>query len=66
MADELQADLLSRFHRVYDNLPLEERKHVILVLENEPISWEVARAEAINNRKRGLAILKKLEELKII
>ena len=59
-------DPAARFYKVYDNLPLEERKQVILVLGKEPISWEVARNEIINKTERGKAILEKLIQLSII
>ena len=54
------------FLKVYTNLPLEERKQVILVLDNEPISWEIARNEIIHKTKRGEIMLQKLVELKIV
>lgn len=59
-------DSIARFHKIYDNLPLEERKHVVLVLGDEPISWEIARNEIMHNTKRAGEILKKLIELKIV
>ena len=57
---------LARFLRVYDSLPLEERLRVILVMDNEPISWKLARDYIIQSTERGSAILKKLDQLKII
>jgi len=60
------SDLVERFHKVYDNLPLRERTQVVLVLGTEPISWEIARNEIINNTKTGNEIIQKLFELKII
>ena len=59
-------DLAARFNRVYVNLPLEERKQVVLVIGNEPISWDVARVEIANNTARGNIILNKLIALNII
>lgn len=59
-------DPAASFLIIYTNLPIEERKQAILVLDNEPISWEIARNEIIHKTKRGEAILKKLLELKII
>lgn len=54
------------FLKLYSNLPLTERTQPILVLGNQPISWEIARNEIIHNTEKGKAILKKLKELKII
>ena len=59
-------DPFARFHKIYDNLPLEERKRVIVVINNEPMSWEIARVELNNKTKIGDQILKKLIELLII
>lgn len=59
-------DPKARFMKIYANLPLGERKQVIVVLENEPISWEMARNELTHNTPRGELILKKLIELDII
>lgn len=59
-------DSIALFMRVYTNLPLEERTRTVLVFENEPISWEVARNEIVHRTMRGEKILAKLVELKII
>lgn len=59
-------DLASKFHKVYGNLPLEERKQIIIVINGEPISWDIARSEIVNKTDRGSRILKKLDELEII
>lgn len=59
-------DTIARFHKIYNNLPLEERKQVVLVLEKEPISWEIARNEIVYNSKRCNEILDKLVQLGII
>jgi len=57
---------LERFMKVYSNLPINLRKEVIIVIDKEPISWDVARNEIEHNTKLGKKILKKLIELKII
>ena len=68
MAEEKgdKLDPVTAFIKLYNNLPLDERKRVVLVFENEPISWEVARNEIIHKSPRGENILKKLIELKIV
>jgi hypothetical protein len=55
-----------RFYRVYAGLPLEERKIPIVILENEPINWNLAHEEIDNQTERGKKILKTLIELEII
>ena len=68
MTEKKDGDLdpVASFTRLYNNLPLEERKRVVLVFEGQPISWEVARNEIINKTRRGNEILIKLIELKIV
>jgi len=58
--------LRERFLKIYADLPLALRSEIILVLDNEPITWKVAFVEVYNNTEKSIKILKKLEELKII
>ena len=51
---------LERFMKVYSNLPINLRKEVVIVIDKEPISWNVARNEIEHNTKLGKKILKKL------
>lgn len=55
-----------RFIKVYDSLPIEERKNTIMVIEDEPVSWSLAHEEIKNKTKRGKIILKNLIELELI
>lgn len=59
-------DLKQRFYQVYNNLPLGVRDGVILVINNESITWMVARLEIDNNTPLSKEILERLEELKFI
>jgi len=52
--------------KVYSNLPLNLRREIIVVIDKEPISWEVAHNEVINNTTLGKRILKKLSDLSLI
>ena len=54
------------FFKIYSNLPIAIRKEIILVIEKQPITWNVAATEIANNTKLGEEILKKLTELKFI
>ena len=63
----------ARFLMVYQNLPLNERKNTILILEDKkekpskkPISWDIAYIEIDQETKRGEEILNKLIELDLI
>jgi len=55
-----------KFFRLYANLPINIRKEIIAVVDDEPITWNVANQELSNNTKLGDKILKQLEDLKII
>lgn len=59
-------NLKDRFYKVYNNLPLNLREEVIAVIDDEPITWKVARLEIDGNTKIAEEILKKLETLEII
>ncbi|MBS3075194.1 hypothetical protein J4429_01915 [Candidatus Pacearchaeota archaeon] len=63
----------SRFLRVYQNLPLNERRNTILVLEEKgkspdkkPVSWDIAYIEISEETKIGETILNKLIKLNLI
>lgn len=59
-------DLYSRFHKIYSNLPLKLRREVILVINEEPITWNVVFIEVKNKTEKSKEILKKLDDLEII
>lgn len=67
-----------RFMKVYQNLPLNERRNTIIVLESgknnknedkikkEPISWDIAFIEIEQETEIGKEILDKLIKLNLI
>jgi hypothetical protein len=55
-----------RFMRVYANLPLTERNMTVVVINEEPISWNMAYRELNQNTELGKKIGEKLAELKFI
>jgi len=61
-----QENVKEKFLKIYANLPLGVREEIILVLDDKPITWNVAYLEVNNNTKYSENILKKLEEFKII
>lgn len=65
MANEIRG-LREEFLRIYADIPLNLRKEIILVLDKEPITWNVAYIEVSNNTEKSRKILKMLRELKII
>lgn len=54
------------FFKVYAGLPMEERNNVVAVLDEEPISWNLAFTEIKNNTSNGAKILKILKTIEII
>lgn len=54
---------LERSMKVYSNLPINLRKDIILVIDEQPITWNVAYTEIKNNTPLGKRILEKLAEL---
>lgn len=59
-------DLKQQFYKVYSNLPLGVRDEIILVINNEPITWKVAKLEIDNDTPLSKEILEKLVALQII
>ncbi|MFY9484719.1 MAG: hypothetical protein WAP74_03830 [Patescibacteria group bacterium] len=59
-------DLKERFYKVYSNIPLNLRREIVVVIDNEPITWQVAKLEVDNDTNLGKQILEQLEALKII
>lgn len=66
MFNEIKSNLREKFLRAYANIPLNARKEIILVLEEGPITWEVAYFEVKNQTEKGEKIIDKLNELKLI
>lgn len=55
-----------RFFKVYSGIPIEERKVPVVVIDNQPINWNLAYEEIDNKTERGKKILKILTDLEII
>lgn len=59
-------DKRQKFYKVYGNLPLGLRNEVVVVVDDEPISWRVAKLEIDEDTKKAEEILDKLIRLEII
>lgn len=55
-----------QFLRIYANLPLNVREEIVCVIEDKPITWNVAYLEVRADTKLGKDILRKLSDLEII
>lgn len=56
----------AKFYQSYANLPLELRSEICLVIDSEPITWNVAKLEIDNNTEKGNQIIQKLFDLMIL
>lgn len=59
-------DKKNRFYKIYSNLPLGLRDEIILSIDQEPITWKVAKLEIDQDTPLSKIILDKLINLKII
>jgi len=55
-----------RFLKVYANLSLDLRKEIILIIEDKPITWNVAYDEIEAETELGIKILEKIIEMELI
>lgn len=59
-------NLQAKFLQIYANLPLNQRTEIVVVVNNEPLTWNAARIEIENDTQKGKEILEKLVVLGII
>ena len=55
-----------RFLKVFSNLQIDVRKEIVVVIDNQPISWDVAFAEINKETKLGKNILEKLVKMELV
>lgn len=56
----MDGDKKARFIKVYSDLPINIRREVIAIINEDPISWNVAYLEIKNETELGQKILNKL------
>ena len=67
MSNEVSLEeLQSRFYKVYANVPLNLRNEIVIVLDNDPITWSVAFIEVETGSEKSEMILTELNKLAII
>lgn len=59
-------DAKAQFIKIYANLPLNQRSEIVVVVDDEPFTWNSARVEVKNGTKKGGQILDRLIEMKIL
>ncbi|MCK5107837.1 MAG: hypothetical protein KAQ83_03860 [Nanoarchaeota archaeon] len=55
-----------KFFKIFTNLPDEERKNPIVIIEDKPVSWNVAYDHINNETKKGEEILNILNKIGLI
>ncbi len=55
-----------KFLQIYANLPLNSRSEIVVVVDDEPLTWNAAKLEIENDTKKGEEILEKLVMLGIL
>lgn len=57
----------AQFNKIYANIPLGLRDEIVVVLENnEPLSWNAAKIEIDNDTDKVMEILEKLDRLGLL
>ena len=59
-------DKKTRFLKIFANLPLGSREEIVVVIDNQPLTWNVARLEIENDTQKGKEILEILIQMKIL
>jgi len=59
-------DKREQFLKIYADLPIGVRTEIILILDNQPLTWNSAYLEALNSTPLSKEILEKLSKLEII
>lgn len=59
-------NLKTKFLQIYANLPLSQRKEIIVVIDDEPLTWNAVKIEIENDTLKGKEILEKLVKLGIL
>ncbi|MFA5715068.1 MAG: hypothetical protein WC998_04985 [Candidatus Paceibacterota bacterium] len=66
MTEENVSTAREKFLNAYANLPLTVRNEIVVVLGEEPMTWNAVFLEVSQDSEKGKIILSKLKELKII
>lgn len=60
-------DKKAQFYKTYANIPLGLRNEIVVVVgDNEPLSWNAAKIEIDNNTDKVAEILDKLNQLELL
>jgi len=63
---EAKMDIKTKFLQIYANLPLNQRNEIIVVIDNEQLTWNAVKIEVENDTPKAKEILEKLIKMGII
>lgn len=55
-----------KFLQIYANLPVSMRQEIIIVVDQEPLTWNSVKIEVDSNTEKSKIILEKLKNIGII
>ena len=58
--------LRAKFCKIYANLPDDERAQVIVIIDNQPYSWNRVNAEVNADTPKGKKMLNKMRLLRVL
>lgn len=56
----------ARFLKIYANIPLNLRNEIVVVIDDQPLSWNAAKIEIENDTSVAKQILDKLVKMQIL
>lgn len=59
-------DKKSKFLKTYANLPLPSRQEIVVVIDGEPLTWNIVKLEVENDTPKGQRAIEILEQLGIL
>lgn len=59
-------DRKAQFLKIFANLPLGSRDETVVVVDNQPLTWNVANLEIENDTQKGKEILEMLIKMEIL
>ena len=64
--NKYMTDDKSKFLQIYANLPLGAREEIVVVVDDEPLTWKAARLEILEDTEKGKKIIEILSKLGIL
>ena len=59
-------DNKAKFLKIYANIPINFRNEIVIVIDGQPLTWNVAKVEIQNDTELGKKVFEKLVNMEII